>query len=54
MNFSGKQILCRTDDQKQALRYWLETELSESEKQSAIVLRQIEARLTKSQDAERV
>jgi hypothetical protein len=41
-------------DQKQALRYWLETELSESEKQSAIILRQIEARLTKSQDAERV
>jgi hypothetical protein len=41
-------------EQKQALRDWLETELSESEKQSTSVALQLRAQPNKSQDSEMV
>jgi hypothetical protein len=40
--------------QKQALYDWLETELSEAEKQSVCVCLKIKAQLNKSQDKERI
>jgi hypothetical protein len=41
-------------EQKQALRDWLETELSESEKQSTSVVLQLRAQLNKSEVSEMV